>query len=161
MPQRSAGVLLYDRKPDGLAVLLVHPGGPWWRGKDAGAWQIPKGAIEAGEDPEAAALREAEEELGVRLAGQLRPLGELRQSGGKLVTAFALEQEFDARAVASNRFEMEWPPGSGRVLSFPEVDAARWFSLAEAAEYMLPSQRPLLDRLAALLGHDSGEMCRR
>jgi predicted NUDIX family NTP pyrophosphohydrolase len=107
--------------------------------------------IEEGEDPEAAARREAEEELGVRLTAALQPLGELRQAGGKRVEAFAVEQEIDTAAVTSISFEMEWPPRSGRVQSFPEVDAARWFDLAEAAEQMLLSQRPFLERLQALL----------
>jgi predicted NUDIX family NTP pyrophosphohydrolase len=151
MPPRSAGVLPYKRGKNGLAVLLVHPGGPYWRRKDKGAWQIPKGMIEEGEDPEAAARREAEEELGVRLTAALQPLGELRQAGGKRVEAFAVEQEIDTAAVTSISFEMEWPPRSGRVQSFPEVDAARWFDLAEAAEQMLLSQRPFLERLQALL----------
>jgi predicted NUDIX family NTP pyrophosphohydrolase len=151
MPPRSAGVLPYKRGKNGLAVLLVHPGGPYWRRKDKGAWQIPKGMIEEGEDPESAARREAEEELGVRLTAALQPLGELRQAGGKRVEAFAVEQEIDTAAVTSISFEMEWPPRSGRVQSFPEVDAARWFDLAEAAEQMLLSQRPFLERLQALL----------
>jgi predicted NUDIX family NTP pyrophosphohydrolase len=151
MPPRSAGVLPYKRGKNGLAVLLVHPGGPYWRRKDKGAWQIPKGMIEEGEDPESAARREAEEELGVRLTAALQPLGELRQAGGKRVEAFAVEQEIDTAAVTSMSFEMEWPPRSGRMQSFPEVDAARWFDLAEAAEQMLLSQRPFLERLQALL----------
>jgi predicted NUDIX family NTP pyrophosphohydrolase len=151
MPPRSAGVLPYKRGKNGLAVLLVHPGGPYWRRKDKGAWQIPKGMIEEGEDPESAARREAEEELGVRLTAALQPLGELRQAGGKRVEAFAVEQEIDTAAVTSISFEMEWPPRSGRMQSFPEVDAARWFDLAEAAEQMLLSQRPFLERLQALL----------
>jgi len=151
MPPRSAGVLPYKLGKNGLAVLLVHPGGPYWRRKDKGAWQIPKGMIEEGEDPEAAARREAEEELGVRLTSALQPLGELRQAGGKRVEAFAVEQEIDTAAVTSISFEMEWPPRSGRMQSFPEVDAARWFDLADAAEQMLLSQRPFLERLQALL----------
>lgn len=151
MPLRSAGVLPYKRGKDGLAVLLVHPGGPYWRGKHKGAWQIPKGMIEAGEEPAAAALREAEEELGVRLTATLQPLGELRQAGGKRVEAFAVEQEIDPETITSISFEMEWPPRSGRMQSFPEVDSARWFDLAEAAEQMLASQRPFLERLEALL----------
>jgi predicted NUDIX family NTP pyrophosphohydrolase len=146
MPQHSAGVLLYRIAPD-IEVLLVHPGGPYWRRKDRGAWQIPKGMIGPGETPEGAARREALEEIGLSLDGELVPLGEVRQSGGKLVTAFAAEQDFDTTALASNTFELEWPPRSGKTAAFPEVDAARWMTLPEARAMMLESQRPLLDRL--------------
>jgi predicted NUDIX family NTP pyrophosphohydrolase len=118
--------------------------------KDRGAWQIPKGLIEAGEEAAAAARREAQEELGVALEGDLQPLGDIRQSGGKRVTAFATEHDLDPAAIESNLFEMEWPPRSGKTASFPEVGAARWMSLEEARAMMLPSQLPLLDRLAAL-----------
>jgi predicted NUDIX family NTP pyrophosphohydrolase len=150
MPQRSAGLLLYRRNGDILEVLLVHPGGPFWRNKDVGAWQIPKGLIEPGEEARAAALREASEELGVHFEGGTLALGEVRQAGGKYVEAFALETDLDPDAIVSNRFEIEWPPRSGRPQSFPEVDAARWFGLGEAREMMLASQRPFLDRLEAL-----------
>jgi predicted NUDIX family NTP pyrophosphohydrolase len=119
--------------------------------KDRGAWQIPKGLIEAGEEPAAAARREAGEELGVTLDGALQPLGDIRQSGGKLVTAFATEHDLDPAAIESNLFEMEWPPKSGKIASFPEVGAARWMDLKEASEMMLPSQLPLLERLRSLL----------
>ncbi|MBC9030826.1 NUDIX domain-containing protein [Sphingomonas sp. JC676] len=150
MSRRSAGLLLYNRREAVLLVLLVHPGGPFWRNKQTGAWQIPKGLIDPDEDPLTAALREASEELGTDLgkrgAGAF-PLGEVRQAGGKLVEAFALEAELDAEAIVSNRFEIEWPPRSGRRQSFPEVDAARWFTIGEARAMMLPSQLPLLDRL--------------
>lgn len=128
---RSAGVLIYRRVNRAPEVLLVHPGGPFWRKRDRGAWQIPKGEIGAGESIEAAALREAEEELGVRLEGALVPLGQLRQAGGKIVACFALEQDIDATAVGSNLFELEWPPKSGKRQSFPEIDAARWFAIAQ------------------------------
>lgn len=128
-------------------VLLVHPGGPYWRRRDAGAWQIPKGAIEPGEKPVAAARREAGEELGVTLDGELQLLGEVRQAGGKIVEAFAIEAEVDADAIESNLFEMEWPPRSGQMQSFPEVDAARWFGLDEARAMMLESQKPFLEML--------------
>lgn len=147
---RSAGVLLYRRGP-ALEVLLVHPGGPYWAKRDVGAWQIPKGGIGAGEEPAAAAKREVEEELGLRLQGELAPLGDIRQTGGKWVDAFALEHDFDSALIRSNTFELEWPPKSGHRQSFPEVDAARWMDLNEAHEFMLPSQRPLLDRLEAWL----------
>lgn len=151
MPQRSAGVLLYRRESGGLSVLLVHPGGPFWRKRDAGAWQIPKGLIEADETPEMAARREAEEELGVHLEGRFAALGEVRQAGGKYVVTFALEADLDPATVRSNCFTLEWPPKSGRMTQFPEVDRAAWFSLDEAAAMMLPSQRPFLERLAAQL----------
>ena len=133
-------------------MLLIHPGGPYWLRKDRGAWQIPKGEIGPDEEAEAAARREVQEELGVRLEGALEPLGEIRQAGGKWVTAFALEHDLDAGAIVSNRFEMEWPPRSGRLQSFPEVSAARWLTFEQARTVMLASQLPLLDRLAALLG---------
>lgn len=146
----SAGVLLYRRAPD-LEVLLVHPGGPYWARKDRGAWQIPKGLIEPGENPETAARREAGEELGSALEGPLRSLGDIRQAGGKRVTAFAIEHDLDPAAIVSNLFEMEWPPKSGKVQAFPEVGAARWMSPEQARDLMLPSQLPLLDRLVDLL----------
>jgi len=150
---RSAGLLIYRWRECGMEILLVHPGGPLWRNKDAGAWQLPKGVIDPDEEPAAAARREAREELGVMLEGELMPLGEIRQAGGKYVEAFALEHDLDAEAIESNMFEMEWPPKSGHVQSFPEVDAARWFALAEARAMMLESQKPLLDRLAEMELH--------
>ena len=146
MPQRSAGVLLYRLAPE-IEVLLVHPGGPYWRRKDRGAWQIPNGAIDEGEEPEAAARREVREEIGLELAAQLVPLGEVRQAGGKLVTAFAAEQDFDPVGLVSNTFDIEWPPKSGETVAFPEIDAARWMNIPEARAMMLASQQPLLDRL--------------
>jgi predicted NUDIX family NTP pyrophosphohydrolase len=151
MVQRSAGILLYRHDPDGVAVLLVHPGGPYWQNKDVGAWQIPKGLIERGEDARAAALREVEEELGVKLPGHLEPLGEVRQAGGKWVEAFALEQNLDPATIVSNMFEMEWPPRSGSMRQFPEIDRARWFTLLDARETMLTGQLPFLDRLGAIV----------
>lgn len=151
MAEASAGVLLHRPGPRGIEILLVHPGGPFWRNRDQGAWQLPKGLIEPGEDPESAARREAAEELGIRLEGDLVPLGAVRQAGGKLVHAFALAQDFDPASVRSNSFELEWPPRSMRVQRFPEVDAARWMDLAEADAAILPSQRPLIERLRALL----------
>jgi predicted NUDIX family NTP pyrophosphohydrolase len=151
MVQRSAGILLYRHDPDGVAVLLVHPGGPYWQNKDVGAWQIPKGLIERGEDARAAALREVEEELGVKLPGHLEPLGEVRQAGGKWVEAFALEQNLDPATIVSNMFEMEWPPRSGSMRQFPEIDRAQWFTLLDARETMLTGQLPFLDRLGAIV----------
>jgi predicted NUDIX family NTP pyrophosphohydrolase len=146
----SAGVLIYRREP-ALQVLLVHPGGPYWTRRDKGAWQIPKGLIEPDEDPECAARREAEEELGITLPGALVPLGDIRQKGGKLVTAFATEHDLDPAAIRSNEFEIEWPPKSGKRQRFPEVSAARWLSFAEARDVMLESQLPLLERLSGWL----------
>jgi len=147
--KRSAGVLLYRRTGAELEVLLAHPGGPYWLRKDQGAWQIPKGEIGPGEEPEATARREAEEELGVKLTGTLQPLGEVQQAGGKLVTAYAVEQDVDTAAIVSNEFEMEWPPKSGRRARFPEISVAKWLTLEQARIVMLPSQLPLLDRLEA------------
>jgi predicted NUDIX family NTP pyrophosphohydrolase len=148
--KRSAGILLYRRSGDGaLEVLLVHPGGPFWAKKDLGAWSIPKGEYEDGEDALAAARREFAEELGSSASdGELVALGEVRQKSGKVVTAWALEGDIDADTVTSNTFTMEWPPRSGRTREFPEVDRAAWFGLDEARERILPAQAPLLDRLA-------------
>jgi predicted NUDIX family NTP pyrophosphohydrolase len=152
MPKRSAGLLLYRRRRTGIEVLLVHPGGPFWARKDPGAWMIPKGEYAEGEDALAAARREFEEELGARPPGGLVPLGEVTQAGGKIVTAWAAEGEFDVAALKSNTFEMEWPPKSGRKASFPEVDRAAWFAFAEAERKMLASQKAFLSRLKAALG---------
>lgn len=147
----SAGILFYRRLPSGPHVLLVHPGGPYWRNRDKGSWQIPKGLIEPGEPPDAAARREVAEELGIVVPGPFTSLGTIRQAGGKMVTAFAHEQEVDPEAIVSNCFELAWPPRSGRRQSFPEIDAARWLTLAEAGDAILASQRPLLARLSAVL----------
>jgi predicted NUDIX family NTP pyrophosphohydrolase len=149
--KRSAGVLLYRQSPVGLEVLLVRPGGPFWRNKDRGAWQIPKGESAKGEEAVACALREVQEELGVEVTAPLRSLGEIRQAGGKQVTAFAAEQDVDADAIVSNTFPLEWPPHSGRIEQFPEVESARWLTVEQARLAILPSQEPLLDRLDALL----------
>jgi predicted NUDIX family NTP pyrophosphohydrolase len=151
MGQFSAGILLYRRRGDALEVLLVHPGGPFWRTKDAGAWMIPKGGVEEGEEPAACALREFEEELGTRLAGTPRPLCRIRQKGGKWVEAFALEGDLDADAIVSNEFSIEVPPRSGNFRSYPEVDRAAWMPIAEARAMILPSQLPILDALEASL----------
>jgi predicted NUDIX family NTP pyrophosphohydrolase len=148
MAEVSAGILMWRRGADGaVEVLLGHFGGPIWARRDAGAWAIPKGQIEPGEDGEACARREFEEELGVRPEGALVPLGRVRQKGGKWVEAFALEGELDADAIVSNAFTMEWPPRSRRFQSFPEIDRAAWFDLARAREKILPSQSPVLDLL--------------
>ena len=151
MVKRSAGILLYRRQEELPEVLLVHPGGPFWRGKDVGAWQLPKGLIGAHESAIEAARRETEEELGILLNGMPTPLATIRQAGGKVVEAFALEQDLDPAAIASNTFEIEWPPGSGRITSFPEVDAARWLRLDDAEAVMLKSQLPLLGALRDFL----------
>jgi predicted NUDIX family NTP pyrophosphohydrolase len=143
----SAGILLYRRAGDDCEVLLVHPGGPFWQNKDAGAWQIPKGGVEAGEAPAAAAAREFGEELGVPLGYALTPLGSFRQAGGKLVHLFIAEGNLDVTQVRSNLIELEWPPRSGRLRSVPEIDRAQWFGLAAAHAMILPSQRVALDRL--------------
>jgi len=132
-------------------VLLIRPGGPYWRNKDAGAWMIPKGTLEPGEKPADAALREFSEETGTRLTAVPFPLTTVRQAGGKIVQAFAVEGDLDPALVHSNDFELEWPPRSGRFQRFPEVSEARWMSLAEARAMMLPSQLPLLDALEGRL----------
>ena len=135
-------------------MLLVHPGGPFWAKKDLGAWSIPKGEVAPGEDTLAAARRELAEETGVEAAPPFLSLGSVVQRGGKTVTAWAAAGDADPAAIASNSFTMEWPPRSGRMQSFPEVDRAAWFSLAQAKQQILEGQRPLLDRLATLLASD-------
>jgi predicted NUDIX family NTP pyrophosphohydrolase len=152
MPKQSAGILLYRIDRGGPSVLLVHPGGPFWAKKDRGAWSIPKGEYAPGEDPLAVAVREFEEETGVRPTGEFRPLGEVRQAGGKRVTAWAIEGDLDPAAIRSNSFEMEWPPKSGRQQRFPEIDRAEWFSRDIARDKINPSQRELIDRLVRMLG---------
>lgn len=151
MPSKSAGIIAY-RKHGRLEVLLVHPGGPFWRKKDLGAWSIPKGEYADSEDAEVAARREFAEELGLDLSVPLMALGQVKQRGGKLVTAFAAELDIDTHSIRSNNFEMEWPPRSGKRQTFPEVDRAEWFSLEEAQQKINAGQRPLLDRLAQLAG---------
>jgi predicted NUDIX family NTP pyrophosphohydrolase len=146
--KRSAGIALYRRTDEGVEVLLGHMGGPYWRHKDAGAWTIPKGEVEPGEDPLAVAHREFEEEIGTPVpAGPIIDLGEIRQAGGKTVQAWAVEADLDVSAIVSNTFELEWPPGSGRMESFPEIDRAAWFDLDSARSVIVQGQRPLLDRL--------------
>jgi predicted NUDIX family NTP pyrophosphohydrolase len=146
-------MLLWKRTSDGLRFLLVHPGGPFWRNKDDGAWSLPKGEYDDNEDALAAAKRELVEELGPAAASSVTrpteafiPLGEVKQKGGKIVTAFALEGDFDVTQLASNTFELEWPPKSGRRQPFPEADRAQWFSLDEARTKILPAQLELLTR---------------
>lgn len=151
MAETSAGLLLYRRMPR-LEVFLGHMGGPFWRGKDASAWSIPKG-IYTDEEPLAAALREFEEEVGRPAPDvEYRELGAFRYSSGKRVRVFAGESDFDASEIRSNLFEVEWPPRSGRRQSFPELDAAGWFTLDDARERLVKGQRPALDALARLVG---------
>jgi predicted NUDIX family NTP pyrophosphohydrolase len=152
MPKRSAGILMYRRAGAEIEALLVHPGGPFWAKKDLGAWSIPKGEYAAGEEPLAVAMRELEEETGARPSGDFLPLGEIVQPGRKVVTAWAVEGDFDVGALKSNLFEMEWPPKSGRRASFPEVDRAEWFSIEDARKKILPGQSAFLDRLLSALG---------
>jgi predicted NUDIX family NTP pyrophosphohydrolase len=146
-PPLSAGILLFRVRDGETEVLLVKPGGPFWRNKNAGAWMIPKGVVEPGETPAEAALREFEEETGLKLNRIPFPLTKVRQAGGKWVEAFAVEGDLDVDGITSTHFEIEWPPGSGERRSFPEVEQARWMSFDEARALMLPSQLPMLDAL--------------
>ncbi|WP_055049005.1 NUDIX domain-containing protein [Devosia sp. A16] len=152
MPETSAGILLHRAAASGRELLLVHPGGPFWAGKDEAAWSIPKGLTGPGEDGDVAARREFAEELGVAPEGDLIPLGEFRLSSSKRLLAFALEGDFDPERLVSNSFEMEWPPRSGRRQSFPEVDRAAWFGLEAARTKLHLGQRPLIDALVAAVG---------
>lgn len=144
-------MLMYRWRDGVLQVLLAHPGGPFWRTRDEGAWTIPKGGLCLGESAEAAARREFEEEMGAAIGGALQPLPRVRQRGGKWVEAFACEGGFDVTALRSNHFDTEWPPRSGRIQSFPEVDRAEWFDLDTARRKILPGQAALLDHLEAVL----------
>ncbi|ODM75065.1 NUDIX domain-containing protein [Bradyrhizobium elkanii] len=154
----SAGILAYRKGARGLEVLLVHPGGPFWRKKDDGAWSIPKGEIDANDAPENVARREFAEELGPSASiGPLRALGEVRQRGGKRVIAFAGESHFDPAALTSNTFDIEWPPRSGRWRSFPEVDRAEWFDIEFARTKMLSAQIKFLDRLLTIAVEGAGK----
>jgi predicted NUDIX family NTP pyrophosphohydrolase len=149
MPQRSAGIILYRRSGGAVEVLLVHPGGPFWARKDEGAWSIPKGLYTLGEDALAAARREFHEETGSEVTGEAIALGAFRQPSGKIVQAWAVEGDLDTASLKSNTFTLEWPPRSGKMRAFPEVDRAGWFSPDAAARKLLKGQRPIL---AALLG---------
>jgi predicted NUDIX family NTP pyrophosphohydrolase len=151
MPKRSAGLLLFRRTSE-IEVFLVHPGGPFWAKKDDGAWSLPKGEYAEEEDALLAAKREFQEETGFRVDGDFLPLGELKQKGGKMVTAWAVEGDVDAASVMSDTFSMEWPPRSGRIQEFPEVDRAGWFSVAMARGKLLKGQVGFVDRLALKLG---------
>jgi predicted NUDIX family NTP pyrophosphohydrolase len=149
MAKRSAGILLYRRKPH-LEVFLVHPGGPFWANKDLGAWSIPKGQVKDGEDGMEAARREFQEETGGVVAGDFSKLGEVRQSSGKTVIAWAAEGDCDPSALHSNTCLVEWPPRSGRQLEIPEIDRGAWFTIGEARQRILKGQLPFLDRLQRL-----------
>ncbi|HEV7589986.1 MAG TPA: NUDIX domain-containing protein [Longimicrobium sp.] len=151
MPKTSAGLLLYRRTSGGIDVFLVHPGGPFWAKKDAGAWSIPKGEYVPGEDSLDAARREFAEETGIVPDGELVDLGVVKQAGGKVVTAWALEGDCDPDAIRSNTFAMEWPPKSGRQQEFPEVDRAGWFDLETAEEKISKGQLDLIRRLGEML----------
>ena len=153
MPVLSAGLQLYRRGADGVEVLIAHMGGPFWTGKDARSWSIPKGEYGSDEEPLTAARREFEEELGLPAPeGEFRMLGAFRQRSGKVVTVYALEADLVVDAITSNTFPLEWPPRSGRMVEFPEVDEARWVSLAVAREKLVAGQVAALDALAALAG---------
>jgi len=152
MAARSAGILLHRLRDGELQVLLVHPGGPLWRRRDLGAWSIPKGEYEPGEEPLAAARREFHEELGVAPPdGPVEDLGEVRQKGGKVVRAWAIAGELDTSAIDSNTVELEWPPRSKRFIEVPEVDRAEWFTIQMARQKVNPAQVALLDRLESVL----------
>ena len=148
--KRSAGILLFRREGGGVEVLLAHPGGPYWSRRDEGAWTIPKGELEDGEEPLSCALRELEEELGPECAltgAEPIELGSVRQRAGKVVEAWAAEARFDPAALASNTFSLEWPPRSGEQKEFPEVDRAEWFEPEPARRKILPAQVAFIDRL--------------
>ena len=147
----SAGILLFRRNTKKVEVLLAHLGGPFWAKKDLGAWSIPKGEIREGESPETTARREFEEELGTYPEGELIPLGEVRQKAGKVVHAWVLEGDLDIAKIRSNTFQMEWPPRSGKVQEFPEIDRAEFFSLDEARKKINPAQAEFIDRLERIL----------
>ena len=153
MPQVSAGILVWRRGSAGPELLLVHPGGPYWAGKDAAAWSIPKGLADAGEDSFAAALREFEEELGQPVSGPAEELPPCKLPGGKVVHAWLVEADLDLSEIRSNSFEMEWPPRSGRRATFPEVDRAAYWPAAEALTRIHRGQRPLLEAALRRLGH--------
>lgn len=155
MPKTSAGILPYRFRSHRLQVLLVHPGGPFWVGKDFGSWSIAKGEFEADEDAFAAALREFEEETGCRPTGPFLRLTQLRQPSGKLIDAWATGMEWDPAQLVSNTFSLEWPQGSGRMQEFPEVDRAAWFEVEEAMRRILPGQRGFIAELVARLAADA------
>jgi predicted NUDIX family NTP pyrophosphohydrolase len=161
MPTLSAGLLLYRGDGPGLEVLIGHPGGPFWARKDEGAWSIPKGEYAEGEDPWTAAQREFAEEVGTPPPeGPRIDFAPLRQPGGKIITAFAVRGDLDVSGAVSNTFTMEWPPRSGRLREFPEIDRVAWFDLEAARAKLLKGQRPLLDRLELAVGGSDGSRSR-
>lgn len=151
MPKTSAGLVVYRIREGRLEVFLVHPGGPFWARKDAGAWSIPKGEFVQPEDPLEAARREFQEETGHEIDGVFLPLKPIKQAGGKTVHAWAVQGDIDPERIQSNTFTMEWPKGSGRQKEFPEIDRAEWFEVEEARRRILPGQAPFLDELVDLL----------
>jgi predicted NUDIX family NTP pyrophosphohydrolase len=151
MPRVSAGLLMYRRREGRLEVFLVHPGGPFFAKKDLGAWGIPKGEYKKDEEPQAAARREFVEETGFSAEGPFIDLSNVKQAGGKIVTAWAFEGDCDPADLVSNTCEIEWPPKSGKLLEIPEVDRGHWFSIAEAREHIKKTQEPFLDRLCEAL----------
>ena len=152
----SAGLLLYRRCPE-LEVFLVHPGGPFWTRKDAGAWSIPKGEVEDGEDPLQAAKREFTEETGFTISGEFRSLDSLKQPSGKIIYAWAIEADCDPGQIRSNLFSLEWPPKSGKIQQYPEVDRAAWFNISEARNKILAGQMGFIEQLIAVLGMSRSE----
>ncbi len=157
MPKQSGGLLMFRYRESALEVFLVHPGGPFWAKKDAGAWGIPKGEYTADEDALDAARREFQEETGFTADGNFLELGAVKQAGGKVVSVWGVEGDCDPAALVSGTFQMEWPPRSGRQAEFPEVDRGAWFSLEEARERILSSQRPVLDLLTKRLNAAQSE----
>ena len=147
MPQKSAGILLYRIQQDSIEVFLVHPGGPFWSKKDDGAWSIPKGEFNENEEPLAAAKREFEEETGIKISGDFIQLSPVKQKGGKMVYAWAVEGDIDPEKIKSNSFEMEWPPRSGKMKFFPEIDKAAWFQLGDAQKKIIEAQSVLIKEL--------------
>jgi predicted NUDIX family NTP pyrophosphohydrolase len=155
MPKTSAGILMYRRAGESIELFLVHPGGPYWAKKDLGGWSVPKGEYEPDEDPLVAARREFAEETGFDVDGDFIPLAPVKQKGGKVVSAWAVEGSIDASAIRSNMFSMEWPPRSGRQQEFPEVDRAGWFGVAEARLKLNASQVAFIDELCERLNAPS------
>lgn len=156
MAKKSAGLLLYRKGPSSIEVFLVHPGGPFWARKDDGAWSIPKGLYEEDEHALDAARREFAEETGIAVGGPFVELGEFKQPSGKIISAWAVEFDCDAGAITSNSFSLEWPPKSGNLQEFPEVDRAGWFSPEDAFQKILKGQRPIIERLLGLPGEPRG-----
>jgi predicted NUDIX family NTP pyrophosphohydrolase len=151
MPKESAGIIVWRRRGDGVEIFLVHPGGPFWAKKDRQGWSIPKGEVDPGEATLAAALREFKEETGQEIAGDFIALPRLKPKSGKILHAWAIEGEVDAERIVSNEFALEWPPRSGVIKLFPEVDRAAWFALEAARERLHAGQVPLLDALLAII----------